>query len=180
MDFKTTMCLKFLSVFVHVCAKPCTSMSACVTVDVLSKGLHRSVRGPLIRHSMLSMALEMGGCPCSRRWSWVDTVERLLIWPRYSNMTSAAYFPSHVKAAGRASKGVCECVFYFESTLLHYYSARTSNVCSLLCCSRNRGQRFLGIRFTLILHFFYLVDRECFLLLLNGHQFGLRWISGGA
>lgn len=44
-------------------AKACTSMSTCV--DVLSKGLHRSVRGPLIRRSMtglLSGALEMGGC----------------------------------------------------------------------------------------------------------------------
>lgn len=61
-----------------VCAKARTGVSTCVTVDVLSKGLHRSVRGPLIRRSvtrLLSTALEMGGCVLGGRRGWLDMDE---------------------------------------------------------------------------------------------------------
>lgn len=49
-----------------------------VTLDVLSKGLHRSVQGTLIKRSMtrlLSAALKMGGCVLGGRWlMWVTVV----------------------------------------------------------------------------------------------------------
>lgn len=89
LEFKTRMCLKFcvcvsfwacnrLCVCVCVCAKARTCVSTCVTVDVLSKGLHRSVRGPLIRRSvtrLLSTALEMGGCVPGGTRCWLDMDE---------------------------------------------------------------------------------------------------------
>lgn len=92
-----------------------------------------------------------------------ETRLSLWIWPRYSIMTSAAFFTLS-KSCENLQEGQAK-VFVNVCFILnlHYYSARTSDVCGLLCCSRNRGQRFLGIRFTLILHFFCLVDREWFL-----------------
>lgn len=88
---------------VCVCAKAHTTVSACVTVDVLSKGLRRFVRGSLIRRSMtcwLLTAFEMGG-----RAGW--PLMRLQIWPTHSQArTQTAPFKCDTSRLPKSSERV--------------------------------------------------------------------------
>lgn len=99
---------------VCVCAKARTSVSSCVTVDVLSKGLHRSVRGPLIRRSMtrlLSTALEMGGCVPGGRRGCLDTDETVDLTHRFTRSHTNRMCASSFKCdASRRSKSTADTV----------------------------------------------------------------------
>lgn len=92
-----------LGVCVCVCARAKKkSMSACVTADALSKGLHWSGRASLIRLSMTRLhltALKMGGCLPGGRRAWFDMAKKGFLTHTDTNIWYKQHYTHFFKSA---------------------------------------------------------------------------------